>query len=75
MQAATNEHTSFAFLAAVEDARAALDAFLKNATASQAGFPDRERLRELCPIRADGRTFEPLNEWLAQNFPGFRQLS
>jgi len=75
MQTATNEHTLYSFLAAIEDARAALDALLKNATPSPAGFPDRERLRELCPIRADGRTFEPLNDWLAQHFPGFRQLS
>jgi hypothetical protein len=75
MQAASGEHTSYAFLAAIEDARSALDAFLKNEPPSRSGFPDRERLDELCPIRGGGRTFEPLNEWLAKNFPGFRQLT
>jgi hypothetical protein len=75
MQAAKDEHTSYAFLAAIEDARAALDAFLKNEQVAPSGFPSRNQLRELCPIRAEGRSFEPLNAWLAEHFPGFRQLT
>jgi hypothetical protein len=74
-QARENEHTIFAFLAAVEDARAALDAFLKHETPRPSGFPARELLGELCPLRPGGRTFDPLNNWLAENFPGFRQLT
>lgn len=75
MSAAEGEHTSYAYLGAIEDARAALDALLKNTRPGPPGFPSREKLRELCPIRRNGRSFEPLNEWLAQNFPGFRQLA
>ena len=75
MQAAEGEHTSYAFLAAIDDARAALDALLKNERPAQSGFPDRDQLADLCPIGTGGRTFEPLNEWLAQHFPGFRQLT
>src|SRR3954447_22810769 len=73
-QAAKDEHTSFAFLAAVEDARAALEAFLKNEALPTSTFPEQAQLTELCPIRRDGRSFDPLNEWLAKHFPGFRQL-
>jgi hypothetical protein len=76
-QARKGEHTSYAVLAAIEDARAALDAFLKNEqpAAGAAGFPNRNQLTDLCPIRSGGRSFEPLNDWLAQHFPGFRQLT
>jgi hypothetical protein len=75
-QARKGEHTSYAVLAAIEDARAALDAFLKNEqpAAGAAGFPNRNQLTDLCPIRSGGRSVEPLNDWLAQYFPGFRQL-
>ena len=74
-QASKGEHTSYAVLAAIEDARAGLDAFLKKERAAAAGFPDRNQLNDLCPIRSGGRSFEPLNDWLAQHFPGFRQLT
>jgi hypothetical protein len=70
-----DEHVSYAFLAAVEDARAALTAFLQNEPLPPAHFPEKDALRELCPITRGGRSFEPLNEWLAANFPGFRQLT
>ncbi len=72
--AATNEHTSYAFLVAVEDARVALNALLHHETPPPSNFPDRNALTELCPITANGRSFEPLNEWLSVHFPGFRQL-
>jgi hypothetical protein len=75
MHAAKGEHTSYAFLAAIEDARAALNALLRGEPIPASGFPDRDQLRELCPIGAGGRSFEPLNLWLEQHFPGFRQLT
>jgi hypothetical protein len=74
-QAAKDQHTSFAFLAAVEDARAALNAVLRNERIPNSGFPSQDRLNELCPICRGGRSFDPLNDWLAQHFPGFRQLT
>ena len=75
MQAKKGEHTSYAVLAAIEDARAGLDAFLKNEQPAASGLPDRDQLTDLCPIRSGGRSFEPLNDWLVQHFPGFRQLT
>jgi hypothetical protein len=75
MQAASGEHTSYAFLTVIEDARSALDAFLKSEPPPRSGFPDGEQLDKLCSLRGGGRTFEPRNEWLAKNFPGFRQLT
>ncbi len=75
MQAAKGEHTIFAFLAAVEDARAALNALLQNNSLPSRSFPTRDQLTDLCPLGPGGLRFEPLNEWLDANFPGFRQLA
>lgn len=74
MGAGKGHHTSFAFLAAVEDARAALDAFLKDEEPAAPGFPDLAKLKELCPVSGTGYNAATDTAYTAADWGTLREL-